>query len=654
MISIKGIGYSMLGGGGTYLPLTPGVDPASQYATSPSPFTFVFGPAADGTAPYTYGLDPAYGTVSPVVSGSFPSYSFTIGVQNAFYVVTVTATDADGQVVTSYGFAAVGPPPDLLPPVGPSPAAALPSGTTSTTFSFSAFTGGVGTITYAASVASSGAGPSLSGSGLGPYTLSGLSAGIVSLVQIQATDTVPQVSRNWLVVAVQPTLPSDLLPGATPARQNLVFGTTGTNVTFNAASGGTPPYSYNAVLVKVGGSGASLAGSGLNYTVTGLTNGESVEVVLTATDSGAVMQSATVAAMISVDGTASTPITGPTPSPSAFQYAAGTTTAGPLTLGSWSASIGTPTVTATPSDGGAAGVTSVSGSGAGPYTVSLSGLRSNVAYRVLAQGTASDGSGRQANTGIAANVQSLDPSWQVDNTIDFRTVTTTTSMSATGDYSLTCTTGGTVTVRTVVLVVGTRTIESQPGNGIFLRAAGSNVTYGWGVVLDAWLATKSTTRPIFVEWILEGWTGGNTLSYFQPQAGSGVDPTGANQMGMRVTRGASADEYIARRVTAGGTVNSSPLSFGAFITSISVQVIYTANWRYGQAFFTPGATSFQPVGTGTIVSPGRAAYGPQSSTITSFLIPGTDDFRPAIGMRSAGTTPTDLFVRQFRYGEFRV
>ena len=114
-ISIKGYGYS-LPGTGTYTPLSPGSDPASQYSlTSPGSFPFAFSGSSGGTAPLGYTLGTGYGTVVGTVTGTFPNYNLTLNNPESYYVVVVNTTDGAGQIVQSYGYAATAPSADLLP-----------------------------------------------------------------------------------------------------------------------------------------------------------------------------------------------------------------------------------------------------------------------------------------------------------------------------------------------------------------------------------------------------------------------------------------------------------------------------------------------------------------------------------------------------------
>jgi hypothetical protein len=80
--------------------------------------------------------------------------------------------------------------------------------------------------------------------------------------------------------------PDPLVPGTAPTSQALTAGTTSSStITWTEPTGGTAPYSLTVALAHVRGSGASLSGSGLSRTVTGLEDGDEVLVTGTFEDS---------------------------------------------------------------------------------------------------------------------------------------------------------------------------------------------------------------------------------------------------------------------------------------------------------------------------------------------------------------------------------
>jgi len=652
-ISTKGYGYS-LPGTGTYTPLSPGSDPASQYSlTSPGSFPFAFSGSSGGTAPLGYTLGTGYGTVVGTVTGTFPNYNLTLNNPESYYVVVVNTTDSAGQIVQSYGFAATAPSADLLPGGNSTAAAQLLPATTSTTVSFTAFSGGFGAISYAASIQASAFGPFITPlMGLGPYTIGNLSPGIVVIAQIEGTDAGGQTARNWSVVSVQPTPPTDLVAGAPLARQDLTFGTTSTTLTFNAFSGGTAPYSYSASLVAGSGSTASLSGSGLGvYTVSNLANGEAVEVVLTATDSGSPTQVATSSAFIHVAGSISASLTAPSPSPAAFQNAAGVPTLGPVTLGSFSTSVTLASQVGTSDNGASPGI-AYTGSGAGPYSVNLTSLRDGVVYRIQTRGTASDG--RAQNTGIAVSVGGGGPQPVTDNVIDLTTVTTNTVMTGPGTFPLVFTQGGSASfVSSVSIGTPSRIINSQIGVGINIGVQSASEAMSCGISLDTWYSTVPAGEDIFVEWLVANWTAPTTGSYYQCSFGSMTNALGGSTFGVRITRDTAGgqDTYRARRYEAATQTLAAATNLGSFLTNCSIQLLFRSIRRYPQVFVIPNATTFQPIGTGIEVSPGRSAYaGTSGGTIPAY---GTAVFRPSFMVFSAGAALQTLTAKKIRYGTFR-
>ena len=651
-ISIKGYGYSLLGTG-TYTPLSPGSDPASQYSlTSPGSFAFAFSGSSGGTSPLGYALGTGYGTVVGTVTGAFPNYNLTLNNPESYYVVVVNTTDGAGQIVQSYGFAATAPAADLLPGGNAVATAQLSPATTSTVISFAAFSGGSGAIAYAASIQASAFGPFITPlTGLGPYTVGSLSPGVVVLAQIEGTDATGQAARNWTVVAVQPNPPTDLVAGAPLARQDLAFGATSTTLTFNAFSGGTPPYSYSAALVKGTGSTASLSGSGLGvYTVSNLVNGEAVEVVLTATDSGSPAQVATSSAFIHVAGSASASLTAPSPSPAAFQNAAGVSTLGPVTLGSFSANVTLASQVGTSDNGAAPGI-AYTGSGAGPYSVNLTSLRDGVVYRVQTRGTSVDG--RAQNTGIAVSVGGDGPQPVTDNVIDLTTVTTNTNLTGPGTFPLVFTQGGSFSfVTSVALGTPSRVINSEPGVGINIGVQSTSEAMNCGIILDAWFTAVPASQDVFAEWLVQGWTAPTTGSYFQCSFGSQINALANVTYGVRITRDTATnqDNYRARRYDASAQTLASATNLGFFLTNCSIQLLLRGVRRYPQVFLIPNATTFQPIGTGIEISPGRSAYTGSSTGLTNAF---SGTFRPAFMVFSASNTLQTLTAKKIRYGSFR-
>ncbi len=249
----------------------------------------------------------------------------------------------------------------------------LPRSATSTTVTFNAPSGGSGGYSYSASLSHVvGSGATLSGSGLGPYTVSSLQPGDVVEITLEITDTgsTTQIVYEYCVISVQGTY-NPLVAAAAPADQNLAAtATSSAPASFTAATGGSGAYSYSASLVQVVGSGATLSGSGLGpYTVNNLEFSDVVEVVLTTTDTGPVAQSVTSSFVVSVIQLTSAVVVAANPSNSSLPI--GSTSSGPFTFTAPSGGSGSFTYSASLVEDVGSGST-LSGSGLGPY--SLSGL----------------------------------------------------------------------------------------------------------------------------------------------------------------------------------------------------------------------------------------------------------------------------------------
>jgi len=163
----------------------------------------------------------------------------------------------------------------------------LAAGTTNSgNFTFNTPSGGSGSYSYSAIVSHiEGSGATLSGSGLGPYSVSNLEDEDVVVVILTITDSVTgQTVDDFHGVAIGDTNVVDLIAGTSLSGQSLAAGTTSSNsFTFNAPTGDT--YVTSVAVSHLVGSGATVSGSGLGaYTVNSLEDGDIV--LVTATHTG--------------------------------------------------------------------------------------------------------------------------------------------------------------------------------------------------------------------------------------------------------------------------------------------------------------------------------------------------------------------------------
>jgi len=173
-------------------------------------------------------------------------------------------------------------------------AQSLATGSTSSAgVTFSAPTGGSGSYTYSAALVQHvGTGATLSGSGVGPYTVSSLKDGDLVSVVLTSTDagSVAQAVTNQAQIEVQTAsgYPVFVAPTVTQGViQREPSGTTSATVDVGAASGGAgAPYTYSAVaLDKAAGSTAAVSGTVPGaLSVTGLADDEAVVLSGTVTD----------------------------------------------------------------------------------------------------------------------------------------------------------------------------------------------------------------------------------------------------------------------------------------------------------------------------------------------------------------------------------
>jgi hypothetical protein len=223
--------------------------------------------------------------------------------------------------------------------------------------------------------------------------------------------------------------------------------------------------------------------------------------------------------------------------------AAGSTSLGSTAIGSWSAAV---TVTANVSGSdGSSPVATVTGSGAGPYSVSIaSGLTDGVTYAVTLSGTGADGQVARVGLSVAVRqpvVGTLD--WNVVADYDLTTIDTAAPTTGTAG-SITLTVGG-VPFLTLTDLDGTGTGSITPTNGVGLVFA-VTTTGRRSIMLDLnWpaLGVSNVFRRIFA---------------VEAQASIGNLANGAAGYIMMASAASSAttNSNIASRCTYNGTVYS--------------------------------------------------------------------------------------------------
>ena len=293
----------------SYTVLNPAGAPANQSlpAGTTTSGSFSFTAATGGSGAYSYGvvLSAVRGSGGTLTGSGLGPFTVSGLEDNDIFVVTMTTGDTGpvAQNVTSRTYILVARAP--LVPGASAGNETLPIGsTTNTPFTFNAPTGGSGSYSYSAALAQvTGSGASLTGSGLGPYAVSGLADGSIVRITLTVTDTTTnqQVFNTATIAVLQAGTYTPLVAGADPAAQILAAGTASTTVTFTAPTGGTGLYGYAIALDQTLGVGASVSGSGLGpYTVSGLSDGSAIKITLTATDLGLVGQTTTAICQIGV------------------------------------------------------------------------------------------------------------------------------------------------------------------------------------------------------------------------------------------------------------------------------------------------------------------------------------------------------------------
>ena len=273
----------------TFVPIPQVVPPARQAlassATSAS-VTFTQPGAIPGT---TYSITISNVTdglsVVPTSGSGLGPYAFPVATGKD-YIAVLTATAPDGQVASNVAQVAVSGFPAFTG-TNPSPQQ-LSSASTSTTITFSAPTGGDGTYTIKTLEllydSSENYTATSTGSGLGPYTVSGLASGASYIFGLMFEDGQGQLFEAQAAISVNATV-SPITFTTTPANQTLPATATSAVIgTWGAPSGGTGPYTY--AFAALGPVSVLTSGSDLGpYTAINLSAGNTYIFQITATDS---------------------------------------------------------------------------------------------------------------------------------------------------------------------------------------------------------------------------------------------------------------------------------------------------------------------------------------------------------------------------------
>ena len=271
-------------------PTPPAQGPAEAAGTTSVSVTYTHAGAPAGTTYALTVINIATGSAITPTSGSgLGPYAIPVSDGlNALHYMTATGTD--GQTARSISRSITVDASPALAWAAPA-AAAVSAGTTTATITWATPTGGTAPYSYGAASPvydSQGASTTMtlatSGAGAGSTTLSGLANGQTVIVSRTVTDAA-SASRTVQGVATVGATSATITPGTAPASQSLAAGSTSATIgTWGAPSGGTGPYTY--AVTELGGSGVTIAGSGLGpWTVAGLSDGVTYAFLLTITDS---------------------------------------------------------------------------------------------------------------------------------------------------------------------------------------------------------------------------------------------------------------------------------------------------------------------------------------------------------------------------------
>jgi hypothetical protein len=236
-----------------------GSTPAGFLPFSTTTTTISVAGVTGGLAPITYVptlLSSLGGASTAVIASGSGTGPYTInGLQSSeVLLLEVEATDAAGQKARMRNSIAVAsaPNPDLVPGALPAPQN-LAGGTTTTTVTFNAFTGGVGAVTYNATLSSPPSFPASLSGAFPTYTLSGLGNGSGYEITVEATDSVGQKAHSFALVQVGGATPFINVIPPSPAVVSQV--TTDNTTSFDIGSF-SEAVTVAAVITRDSGSGS--------------------------------------------------------------------------------------------------------------------------------------------------------------------------------------------------------------------------------------------------------------------------------------------------------------------------------------------------------------------------------------------------------------
>jgi hypothetical protein len=251
-----------------------------------------------------------------------------------------------------------------------------------------------------------------------------------------------------------------------------------------------------------------------------------------------------------------------TPTPQVL--ASGTTALGSTSIGSWSDSV-TVVATVTPSAGGAVTAT-VTGSGAGPYSVSIaSGLSDGRSYAVRLRGTGADGQVADVVLSVGVGTAAPAPGWGTLAEYDLTAVDTATAVTTTGgDVALTVGGAAFLTLKTV-FGSGTGSLTPTNGQGVIfsgsaggIRAAFVNIDWATlGAVLD------TETLAILIEFGFTSIISGGTILATAATVNANVNANHnfGGRWSLSGTTYAIAPRYYNSAATIGTAVSSGTTAF---------------------------------------------------------------------------------------------
>lgn len=288
-LSVKANGYSLQATGGSGpADLSVALTPETTLQNAPGAVVLT-AVTSGGTAPITLSWAALFSngtSAAALLSGSGSTRTLTTTAYGQAVIVTVTATDsgAPAQTASDSSIVTVNNTVDLVLSVTP---ATTKKATVSSQLLTASVTGGLAPFTYTwSAIYTDGTNANALLSSLSGTTTTITPTQYRQVVRVlcSVTDSSPSAQVATYVAAFAVGEPPALVPPDDLTPTQLAGGTTSSPFTFNAATGGAPPYTYGLTVASSSGLVTLSTAVGLTATLQNLTDLTTGQVTLTVTD----------------------------------------------------------------------------------------------------------------------------------------------------------------------------------------------------------------------------------------------------------------------------------------------------------------------------------------------------------------------------------